>query len=366
MILLLCGGPARREPSTHGGDRRAINRRLQAVKDEADGGTGMLLTNLTTVDASTAKPHEILAPALSPPFLAPARVVVVEGLLERFEGRGDQRAPRNVEGFEPLFAALESGLPPTTVLVFLGGAYGRANPVVDRLRKVKGVQVEEYPEPRGQDLFRYIRDEAAARGLRFRAGPSRRHLDDGHEREAETDPAILIANLLQGDTLAIANELDKLALYTMGGDVTVDTVAEVCAGERDATVFEFVDAAMDGDLRKALACLERLRRGGISEQELLAQLVAGYRRAAIIVDLLDSGATVEEIGAATRLQQYQRLRDQAIARARRLGLPSIRAAYECIVDADRANKLGEVDEDYATDILLLRLVSDPGTPAPRR
>ncbi|MGI8926479.1 MAG: DNA polymerase III subunit delta [Tepidiformaceae bacterium] len=365
MIILLSGGSVARDARPAGGDQLAIRRRLQELKDETDGGSGMLTTNLLFIEARDAKPHDIIAPASSPPFLGPRRMVVVEGMVERFEPREERGGGvRSIEPMRALFTALEAGLPETTTLVFTAGTHSRRNAFVAALAKVPGVIIEEHSELKRGDVLRYIRDAAALRGLRFRAGPSRRAIEGGDQRERETDPVVLLQSLLQSDTLAIENELDKLYLYTLGGDVTVDTVAEVCAGARQATIFEFVDGVMDGDLRKGYAALDVLRRGSESHEELLFALLGGYRRVATVIDLLEGGATPEAVGVAIKLP-YPGLRDAAIARARRLGPAGLRAAYEALVDADRAHKMGEIKEDVALEVLIARLWS-LSRPAPAR
>ncbi|MBI5949399.1 MAG: hypothetical protein HY875_14770 [Chloroflexi bacterium] len=354
MLILLSGGTVQRDGQADGGNQLAIRRRVQELKDQADGGSGMLTTNLTVIEGRDAKPHDILGPAMSPPFLAPMRLVIVEGLMNRFEPRPEQRAPRSVDAFNPLFAGLEQGMPPTTALVFVDGTHVKSNPMGARLAKIPGAVIEDHPEMKKDELLRYIRDEGAARSLRFRAGPSRRQLHEGQEREPESDPVALVAALTKGDTLAIANELDKLSLYTMGAEVTVDVVAEVCAGDREANNFDFVDGVMDGDLKKAFAALEMLRRDGATEQELLGQLISAYRTMGQVIDLLEDGAPPEQIGFAIK-RPWPNLRDRAIARARRLGPAGLRKAYEAMIEADRTNKMGEVDEDLTTEVLIARL-----------
>jgi DNA polymerase-3 subunit delta len=333
----------------YGADELGLRRRLGQLKEEADGGTGMLATNLTVVSGRDAKVHEIVGPAMSPPFLAPKRLVIVDALLDRYE-QGNQRQPRSLDPVQPLLAALAAGVPDSSMLVFTGGA-GKRNALIERLRKTPGVQVEEHPELKGDQLLRYIREEAAARGVRFRGGP-------------EADPARMLANMLGSDTLGIANELDKLALYTMGRDVTPEDVGKVCAAEREASAFDFVDGVMDGNPRAAFAALQSLRKQGENPQGVLALLTDGYRTSATVLDLLEDGATPEEIGKAIR-RPWPYLRDKAIARARRLGQAGVMAAYAAIVEADRTTKLGEVDEDLAFDLLVARL-STLGSPAAQR
>lgn len=345
-----------------------MRRRMQALKDEADGGSGMLLTNLAEIDGRDAKAHEILAAVMSPPFLAPRRLVVVEQFLERFEARGGPRRARSSDPYEPLFAALDAGIPGSTILVFLGQPFmvgpqkrfvTKANPVIKRLEKAPGVSIEEMPAPAKEDLLRYIREEGSVRGIRFRGGRAAPELYETHEMPPdETDPVVLLANLVQGDTLTIANELDKLALYSMGREVTVAEVNRVCAGDRETTRFVLMDALMDGKLDVALISLKRLIDGGENIQGLLATITDSYRRAATIVDLLDQGANDDEIARAMgNPGKYQGLRDAAKRRARRLGPQGLRLAYAAIVEADRTNKLGEVQEHVGIEILAAKLTA---------
>lgn len=358
MILLL-----------HGGDGLALRRRMQQLRDQADGGSGMLVTNLAEVDGRDAKPHHILGPAMSPPFLAPYRLVVVEKLLDRFEQpRGEMRAPRSVEPWAPLFAAIEAGLPETTILVFTAAKLEKRNPLLDRLAKLPGVTNEEHAQPNERDAPRYIRDEAAARGIRFRPGPSKRpHFDsEAWVSGGAGDPAVLLGALTRADTLRIASELDKLALFAQGREVTVDDVYDVCAGEREMSGFRFTDSVMDGKHLDALTALQLLRREGESTQGLLGLLTGAYRRLGTVLGHLETGATPEDVGRAMRMP-WPNLRDAAIRRARRLGPEGLATAYEALVEADRRPKLGEIDEDLALELLVAKLTRyRPAAPAARR
>jgi DNA polymerase-3 subunit delta len=330
----------------YGADELGMRRRLQELKDEADGGTGMLASNLTIVDGRDGKPNDVIGAALAVPFLSARRLVIVENLLQRFEpapfqrDAGDDRGrTRGFGAWDALVTALEAGIPDSTYLVFAGIGVTKRNPMVQRLQKLDALD-EEYPELKGEALSRYIRDEAAARGVRFRGGPSKqRHLGSDewehaclHDRGgAPTDPVELLKTLQQGNTLGIANELDKLALYTMGREVTVDDVYEVCAGAREFDTFAFTDAVMDGKLEVALHVMHRLRAGGLEDAGLLAILLGAYRRLAPVVDLAEQGASPEQIGAAMgSAGRFPNLATAPSARPRApLGRPP--AAYEIMV-----------------------------------
>lgn len=353
----------------YGANELAIKRRLTELKAEADGGSGMLESNLNAVDGRDAKPNDILGPAMSVPFLSARRLVLVEHFLERFERRGDQRSPRSLDPFESLFTGLAGGIPETTLLVFLGQPFlagqqrmhvTAKNPMVTRLAKLADSN-EEKPELKAAALPEAIREEARRRGVTFRPGKLTDRLLPGETMPDEADPARLMASLLQGDMLSVANELDKLALYSNGAEVSVVEVNRVCAGERIATGFEFVDAVMDGDLGKSLEYISRLKRDGENLHAMLGSLLTGYRRAAGILDMMDARATPEEIGKSMGpAGKWPNLRDAAIRRARNLGHAGLKSAYEAIVEADRTDKLGEVDNEVAFDILIMRLTALTG------
>jgi DNA polymerase-3 subunit delta len=345
-----------------GANELAMRRRMQELKDEADGGSGMLVTNFTTVDGRDAKPADVLGPSMSPPFLAPKRLVVVEHLLERFESRGGPRAGRNLGPWEQLPDALAAGIPETTTLVFFGQPFlvegrqrsvSKSNPLVALLSKVKGVTVEDFPALEKENLLRYINEEAALRGIRFRRGGA---FEAHEERPPENDPAQLLANLLQGDTLSIANELDKLALYTRdsGGEVDVATVNRVSHGDREAKAWDLTDAVMTGNLSAALSALKTLSENGEALQGLLGLVTSRYRSLAPVVELAAQGLPRETIAQQLgRPDNYPMRKD--FDSARRFGPAGIRQAYQYIVEADRTNKLGEVDEDVSIELLLVKL-----------
>lgn len=352
MILLLFGG-----------NELAMRRRLQELKDEADGGTGMLVTNLSTIDGRDAKPNDVLGPCMAPPFLAPRRLVIVEHLLERFEARGGPRGSRALGPWEQLPEELGRGMPWTTSLVFFGQPFlaeGRqryvtsGNQLVTALQKLPDVVTEEHPALEKADLLRYINEEAALRGIRFRKSGG--VFESHEERPPETDPAQLLANLLQGDTLSIANELDKLALYTRdsGGEVTVAEVNRVSHGDREAKSWDLTDAIINCQLGAALSALKTLKESGENLQGLLGLITARFRALAPVVDLVASGMPREAIAEQLRRPNNYPMQKDFEA-AKRLGLAGLKRAYGYLVEADRTNKLGEVDEDTSIDLLLMKL-----------
>lgn len=345
----------------HGADELGKHRHIAALKERVGQTRDEIQTNTATFEARDAKPAEILTTAMVPPFLGANRLVVVEGLLDRYESQGTgARGPRGLGPFESFVDTVTVGLPPTTILVITGGKLDqrrRKNPLLERLKEVPDCEIVEYPELKGASLERHIREEAGLRGIKLRPGPSTRTYSEGEEwrRPTIADPVKLLAELHPGDTLSISNELDKLALYTRGREATVDDIAVICAGEREYTIFQLTDAVMDGDYRLAMSAYKALSDAGESGQGILALLVGAYRRIAPVAELIEARAPDDAIAAASPVGRFPSLLKQAKARAQRHGVAGIVAAYEALVGTDRSIKSGEIPEEIAMELLVARL-----------
>ncbi len=348
-----------------GGDELGIRRRLQRLKDEADGGSGMLATNLSQIAGRDATASDILGPAMTPPFLAPRRLVIVEGFLDRWDGRGQAQRedgkepaqPRTLGPFEVMLTALEGGVPESTILVFTGGDLAQSNAMAARLKKL-GATEEVFREPQKDELLRFVRDEGAARGVRFRASKATgEHWESGEWlRRPEADPVALLAGITNGSTLAISQELDKLALYTMGREVTVDDVYTLCSGDREVTQFNLLDAIQDGKAADALHHLDRLMEKEDVTQYVLTMLTTRYRQTAVVAELMEAGATEDEVGRAMgNPGKYPGLRQAGMRRARRVGSDGARAALAAIAETDSRGKKNEIRHDVGLEMLVTKL-----------
>ena len=79
----------------HGEDEFSVQEELASLKSQLDDG-GMLASNTSPLEGRTLRPGDLLTVCATVPFLGSHRLVVVEGLLGRFES---QRSPgRRREG----------------------------------------------------------------------------------------------------------------------------------------------------------------------------------------------------------------------------------------------------------------------------
>lgn len=104
-----------------------------------------------------------------------------------------------------------------------------------------GTLVQFWPVPAGE-LPRWLQARLAAQGL-----------------SADQEALQTIAELVEGNLLAAAQEVDKLALLSPDGRITAAMVSEAVGNSSRYTVYNLIDLALAGDARGALRVLSGLQ-----------------------------------------------------------------------------------------------------------
>ena len=135
------------------------------------------------------------------------------------------------------------GMPDTTLLLLSDGPLNANNPLLRAIRPV--CNVEEVAAPRGEQLARWIKETAEAKG-------------------AAIAPAAIrsMADLVGSDLWTLDQELEKLSLYATGREIVEQDVSLMVSQVREASIFEAVDAMIDGRSQVALRLLAQLRDDG--------------------------------------------------------------------------------------------------------
>ena len=228
---------------------RDAYRTLRAALDE----DGMLDTNTTVLPARGLKPQELIQHAATVPFLAQARMVVVEGLVGALGG-----GKGVAETWQPLLDALPT-LPETSHIVLLEpvtpGNRGREqstrlarSALMKALRAVEGVDAQEFREltifgRNGQEspLARWAHERAEERGIAI-------------ERPAVAE----LVDLVGANLWALASELEKLSRYAADRAVTVEDVRLLTPQAREESIFAIVDAVVEGRAAPALKLIRAM------------------------------------------------------------------------------------------------------------
>jgi DNA polymerase-3 subunit delta len=336
MILMLYGA------DTYSRDA-ALARKKAALDQD-----GMLSTNTTSFEAGRVTAEEVLAACDTVPFLAGARLVVVDGLLAGFETREDTRpgAPRpptrRISAEEQskwlALAAYAERMPPTTTLALIDDEVSASNALLKALRGIKDkVEITEFPSPRGQAINEWIMRVSAERGVAFDPGA-----------------AAALASFVGPNTVMLATEIEKLGTFANGRKVTADDVRQLSPHSREANVFTMVDAVVEGRLDVALRLLRELLAGGATPPYVMAMLVRQYRNLILARDLLSKGTPPFDIGRQLGINAEYAIR-KVVDQANRYSAAALERAYRRLLAADVAVKRGEVDEEPALELLVAEL-----------
>jgi DNA polymerase-3 subunit delta len=159
----------------------------------------------------------------------------------------DLRLPTGRPGKEGSAAIVEycASPPPDTVLMVTANDWsskhaGAWSTAIERV----GTAVIAWPLKR-EELPGWIGARAASRGLKM-----------------NTDAVALLADRIEGNLLAAAQEIDKLALLHAGRVLDVDALEASVADDARYDVFRLADAAIGGDAARALHIVAGLRAEG--------------------------------------------------------------------------------------------------------
>lgn len=322
----------------------------------------MVGLNTTHLPGAGLSFPELQANCDTVPFLAPARLVIVEGLMARFAqsrtaGRSSRaaratrtQAPR--DGDTPSTEAaparrasarpeLEGGwdqlgdycrqMPETTHLVFLEGTLNRTNALLAMLSPVS--QVREQRKLRGAALEQWVRDRAAS-------------------HQAKMTPAALKRLIgLVGDNLwVLSSELEKLSLYAEGRPIEATHVEDLVSSARESTIFTVIDAVAERRLPGAQQALHHLLRDGMAPPYVLFRLAGQFRSLLLAKALIARGVTgaalMGRLGITAKFPF-----DKTVEQSRGYTVATLTAILEHLLETDVAIKTGRLDPEMALELL---------------
>lgn len=119
----------------------------------------------------------------------------------------------------------------------------------------------------GQELIRWIEDRLQARGLRAEAGAAK-----------------LLADRVEGNLLAAAQEVEKLYVLYGEGNLTSAQIRDVVSDSSRYDVFALIESALAGQAGKVLKIIASLKAEGAASLALWAvareaRLISGYKAA---------------------------------------------------------------------------------------
>ncbi len=330
----------------YGPDEFRAAEALRALRDSLDT-DGTLADSIVTLAGKSVSPQELVQHASAPPFLAPARLVIVEGLLT---AAGTRKGV--VDTWQPFLDFLPM-MPEANHLVLLEpppkandrDTVGRS-PLLTALKQRPNVTVTHFPElktwARGgpSEVSQWLQDRAVRRGISI------------EPRAIEA-----LAELVGANLRALAGELEKLATYTDGRTITAEDVRLLTPQAREERIFDLVDAVVEGQAARALQLLRRMLQDGSETPGHVQIMVARQLRMIVrATELLEARASQDEVANTTGVRGFPLTKLMRQARATHRG--AAEAALRAAEDTDHAIKTGRLTSDVlALELLVVQLAS---------
>lgn len=328
-----------------GEDRFSIEEALQKIKNGL-GDPSMLSTNTSVLEGAKLTVNELKGVGEAAPFLSLKRLVVIKGLLERFEPKDKSYRPKKAESTHKkpdesaALAACLKGLPNSTVAILVD--------YIDTSKKAlqnnalfqaisAGAEVKPFPLLKGLKLSQWIEARVTA-------------MSGSISRQASN---ILVENI-GGDLYTMSNEVSKLTAYTAGRMIEEKDVRLVVSASREADIFAMVDAVIDRRTGVAEQILERLLQNGVVPQQILALLARQIQMLIQVRELKKARRPSAEI--QTRLGIFSSfVWDKLSARSDKYTMDKLKTIYQSLLQTDLAIKTGKLEADLAVNILVADL-----------
>jgi DNA polymerase III subunit delta len=323
-----------------GEDNFSITRELDNIK-KSIGDPEMLATNTNTLDGKQITADELRAFCESAPFLSEKRLVIVQGLLEKFairvptnRSKSIKKTDRQPAGYEA-FVNCITKLPESTVLILIENELKDTNPL---LKMITGKAIlKAFPLLKAPELRQWIN----------------KHITE--ENSTISPQALnLMVRLIGSNLWVMSSELNKLVLYAYGRQIEEKDVKALVSYTQETKVFTLVDAIMEFNTREAEILLQQLLQQGATASYLLAMLHRQLRLIVRVREMKKQGLKETEMRQRLGVASEYVIR-KTLEQANRYTMPRIIQVYQQLLDTDIAIKTGKYTEELALNILTAEL-----------
>lgn len=324
----------------HGEDDFSLHQALEEIK-RGIGDQTTLTTNTTVFDGQKVTVDQLRTVCEAMPFLAEKRLVIIQGLLERFEpkiqsGRQKKTASASTRQDESKSLGEYLGkIPNSTILALIDGKIKGKNPLFRELSAKAKVMF--FPLLKDAKLRQWIQGRVAEKGGNM--SPQAVHL---------------LTRFVGGNLWIMANEIDKLILFTSGRRIEEEDVRRVVSYAQEANVFAMVDAILEFKSGLAEQLLQQLLQQGAAPAYLLVMLSRQVRMTVRAKELRSQRKSEIEIQDKLDLASEFALR-KTLERAGRYSLARLKEVYHQLLETDLAIKTGKYDAELALNILIAEL-----------
>jgi DNA polymerase-3 subunit delta len=327
----------------HGPDNYSVHQELGKIK-QGLGDQVLLSTNTSILDGRQLSLNELTDICSAIPLFSPFRLVIVEGLLEKFDigttmygqSKHISKVSSGLKDWESLSGYI-GNIPQTTILVFIYNIEIKnagKNPLFKLLSPIG--KLISCPQPERKNIEELVKRKIDTFGGKITPSAIR-----------------LLVEHIGGDLWAIHNSVDMLINYSSGATITDNEVMKLTSFAKEASVFDLIDAIINKKIERAQRYLHNLILEGATSFYILAMIARQIRlivRAKDINPALNRPQIMSNLGITKEFAL-----DKTLTQAKHYTFDNLREAYCRVLDADIAIKTGRYDGDLAIELLVMDL-----------
>lgn len=324
-----------------GEDEFSLTAALEKIRKSL-GDKTLLEVNTTTLDGQELTLNQLKSVCDSVPFLAKKRLVIINGLLTRFDpgDRASQAKKTNSPGGQQdecgQLADCLNKVPESTLVVLVDAIKLKgANPLF-KLVAPKAV-VQSFPMKYGLELHKWIQERVAAEGGRISPGATR-----------------LLAQLVGGNLRNMANEIKKLILFTSGHPIGEQDIKAVVSEAQEFDVFAMIDGIFDSRAGLAEQILQQLLEKGVAPTHLMTMLSRQVRMIVVAKELKSQRKSAAEIRAKLGIT-LEFIWRKMLQQIDKYSMEQLKHIYLKLLETDLAIKTGKYNEELALNMLVAEL-----------
>ena len=264
------------------------------------------------------------------PFLAPVRLVIVEGLLSH--PKTDKDYLKSLEAYLP-------HMPNSARLVFLEPkTLSDKNALIKLADKADNGYVKQFLLPQDRELEKWIQKSTAEKGGQI----------------APRAVNMLATNI--GSNLALLdNELEKLILYKGDAEITPADVELLSPYLAEASIFDLVDALGNRNEKKAAMLLQKKFTEGIDPFYLFSMFIRQFRLLIQVKEAAEDGSRPPAISKQLKMHSF--VAGKLYQQSQQFSLPQLEQIYRHLLDVDVQVKTGRNDLTTALNLFVAVLTT---------
>lgn len=323
-----------------GPDDFSLGQSLEKLKSSI-GDPEALATNTTVLEGPQVTVDQLRSVCEAAPFLAEKRLVIVKGLLQRFQpseragrqGRGKKTSIQ--QNGQQALADYIPTIPDSTILVLVEGEIKSTNPLFRTLSSK--AKVHSFP---------YLRDTKLKQWVQGRIK------DEGGTISPQA--VELLTRLVGSNLWIMSSEIDKLLLFASGRRIEEEDIKQIVGYTQQTSVFTMVDAIVESRASVAEQLLQELLQQGASPAYLMVMLARQLRLIVRTKDIQTARMSSNELRNRLGLSSEFVAR-KTLEQAKRYSLPRLKQVYQRLLETDLAIKTGKYEPELALNILVAEL-----------